>query len=370
MAPTSMSWLGGAVRLERGNEGAMASISAGIGFLLDELTAMMEPLWNGARRRPGFTLVEQGDDFECYRIGRREVSLIGRGSFTDPKVTLPRQIRGQPIEVRLDGSRVLTKILQLPAAGRNYLDAIVRHQLDRATPWAADRVVFDYSMADEEATSDGQIPVRLVATAREVFDRAMERITALGLKPVVVGTSEDPLDRASSVNLLQGDRSAQRNAFRRLVAIVLSVVLLVGVAASGFTGWQLYIADLRAADLRSETGTVRARLETARAGMMSSESRQRLLEERRTGVAAVILLDRLSQIVPKSTYLNELTLEGEELRMAGLSTDAPALIGILEGAEYLADVRFAAPTTREEGAARDRFEIVARVVTQAGEEQG
>jgi Tfp pilus assembly protein PilN len=79
----------------------------------------------------------------------------------------------------------------------------------------------------------------------------------------------------------------------------------------------------------------------------------------------IVLVEELSKIIPASTYLTELAVQDQDVRISGLSSDAPALIGILEGADLLTDVRFAAPTIRDEEAAQDRFEIVARLASPA-----
>jgi general secretion pathway protein L len=266
----------------------------------------------------------------------------------------------QPIEVRLDGSRVLSKILRLPAASRGYLDPIVRHQLDRATPWAADRVVYDYVIADDEPATDGQIAIRLVATARDVLDGVMRRLSTAGIEPDIVGTTEDPIDRPSAVNLLQAERSGPRALLRRKVQTALVATLLIGVSLSILTGWRLYAVNATAAEMQAEMDNVRAGIESARAGMSLSDSRQRMLAQKQDETPLVVLIDKLSQTIPTNTYLTELSVEEGEVHLVGLTSDAPALLEILDSSDALSDVGFAAPTMRDEGASQDRFEIAGR----------
>lgn len=324
---------------------------------------MLEPKRATVHRRNRLILIERGDEFEIFRVGARGVSLVTRDRLDNlDKRKLPRQALTKPVEVRLDGSRVLTKILRLPAASRSYLDPIVRHQLDRATPWSADRVVFDYAIADDEPTTDGQIAVRLVATSRDVLEDAMGRLTAAGVEADVVGTSEDPVDRPSSVNLLQSESSGQRAMRRRRVEATLVAILLIGISLSILTGWRLYAVGATAAEIQSETESVRTGIESARAGMSPSDNRQRLIARKQDETPLVVLIDKLSQIVPANTYLTELRIEDGEVHLVGLSSDAPALIEILEADDALSEVRFAAPTMRDEGATQERFEIAARVM--------
>jgi general secretion pathway protein L len=341
----------------------MPTIAGAVQSLVDELTAFLEPKKASVHRRKRIILVERGDEFEVFRVGAKGVSLVTRGHLDALGTTkLPRSTNAQPVEVRLDGSRVLTKILRLPAASRSYLDPIVHHQLDRATPWSADRVVFDYAVADDEPAAEGQIAVRLVATSRDVLESSMGRLKTAGIHADVVGTSEDPIDRPSAVNLLQSVGSGQRALLRRRVQATLVAILLIGVSLSALTGWQLYSANATAAELRGEMDNVRAGIESARAGMSLSDSRQRLLARKQDETPLVVLIDKLSQVVPANTYLSEISIESGEVHLVGRSSDAPALLEILEADDALSEVRFAAPTMRDEGETQDRFEIAARFI--------
>jgi Tfp pilus assembly protein PilN len=128
----------------------------------------------------------------------------------------------------------------------------------------------------------------------------------------------------------------------------------------------LHQLDGEAAALGEQIRVTRAAVDTAMARTEQTEAYARLLAQKKAAVPTVVLLDQLSQTVPTSTYLAQLVLQGEELRIAGFSSDPAALIGILEATETLADVRFAAPTVSGEDGAQDRFEIVARVLSPAG----
>lgn len=339
----------------------MPSLSGAARSLVDEVTAFLEPTRTAALRRRRLIVVERGDEFECYRAAGSNVTLLTKGRLDELEMSrLPRQLMAQPVEVRLDGSRVLSKILRLPAASKGYLDPIVRHQLDRATPWAADRVVFDYVVADDEPETDGQIAVRLVATARDVLDSVTTRLTAAGFRLDLVGTSEDPIDRPSRVNLLRAEGAGPRAQLRRKVQAALLAALLVGASLSVLTGWQLYAVTATAADIDAETQSIRAAIETARAGLGASDSRQKLLAQKEHETPVVVLFDKLSKAIPANTYLTELSVEDGEVHLVGLTSDAPALLEILDASDMLTDVRFAAPTTRDEGVTQDRFEIAGR----------
>lgn len=343
---------------------AIPPLPAGLEGMIAELTAMLEALQLGGTRRPPLALVENAGAFDCYRTDRGAPVRLGRcvaGNVA--AMQLPRDLRAQPAEIRLDASRVISKTLQLPAASRHYLNEVVSHQLERMTPWAADRVVFDYAVAEEPTSGRDQISVRLVATSRDVFDRTLSQLAAAGIEPAVVGTSEDRLDQPSPVNLFRAGKTSRREELRRRVVLALAGIALVGLVLSALTGWRLYALNAEATQLQEDMSAARNQIGTVVSGLQLSESRGRIVAEKNATIPVVALLDRLSALIPTNTYLTELAAEGAELRLAGLSSDAPALIGILEATDLLSDVRFAAPTIRDEAAAQDRFEIEARIVS-------
>lgn len=348
----------------------MPSLPAALESVIAELTAMLEPLRIGAVRRPPLTLVARGGQYECYRTDRDPPVFLRRIRLDNlAAAKLPRELLSQPVEIRLDAAQVLSKVLQLPAASRHYLGEVVGHQLERMTPWSADRVVFDYVLADDAPAGKEQIEVRLVAASREVFDKAMAELAQAGIEPAVVGTSADPLERPSPVNLFRAGKTGRQRQLRRAVGMGLAGLAVAGLLLSLLSGLRLYALNAQAAQLQADMSQARSEIASRISGMQLSESRGKILAEKRAGVPKVLLLEQLSALIPTGTFLTELAAEGEEVRIAGFSGDAPALIGILEGADLLTEARFAAPTTRDEQMGQDRFEIMARIVPPASPAQ-
>ena len=77
--------------------------------------------------------------------------------------------------------------------------------------------------------------------------------------------------------------------------------------------------------------------------------------------ASVIVLEVLSQRLPDHTYVTELRIEGDKLRLTGVTREAPSLIGLLEQSQHFSSATFFAPTTREPSDSGDRFNIETRV---------
>jgi general secretion pathway protein L len=136
------------------------------------------------------------------------------------------------------------------------------------------------------------------------------------------------------------------------------VALLLVPAAAG-SAWLVYDSEQRLASLETRLATKRNVLRAA-TGDTEAESRDlRLMNAKRPDTSATVMVDRLATLIPDDTFLRELEIDGEEVRIAGVSADASALIPKLEDDVSLSGVRFAAPVTRDE-AGRDGFDIVAR----------
>jgi hypothetical protein len=183
--------------------------------------------------------------------------------------------------------------------------------VERTTPWQADRVVFDYVLAEGAQAGDEQIAVRLVATSREMLETSMDRLAAAGIKPVLVGTSDDPLDQASPVNLLRDGQGDRRGSLRRRIGIGLAAIALLGAAGSAWAGWHLHQLESELVATGEQIRVTRTAIEAATARTEESAGYAKLVAQKKSAVPAVVLVDQLSQAIPTSTYLAQLVFGSE-----------------------------------------------------------
>ena len=76
----------------------------------------------------------------------------------------------------------------------------------------------------------------------------------------------------------------------------------------------------------------------------------------------MIVLEVLSQILPDHTYVTELRIEGDKMRLTGVTRDAPSLIRLIEQSLHFTRATFFAPTTRQPSDPGERFHIEAQIV--------
>ena len=91
---------------------------------------------------------------------------------------------------------------------------------------------------------------------------------------------------------------------------------------------------------------VARRIAVRRAGLVAARNApgdpvtvaQRALARRKNETpSSVIALEVLSQIIPDNTYVTELRIEENKLRLSGVSQDAPALIRLIEQSRHFSN---------------------------------
>lgn len=266
-------------------------------------------------------------------------------------------LRGSRVELTLRPDRFLVRPLVLPKKAAEFLDGIVKSQIDRLTPWSAHDAVYHWG-APEELTGE-RIAVNVVATARSRVVPLVQAVADQGAAVVTVATDGPTAAKV----VVHTHRAAGAGRSRRLENALAAVFLLSGGAAllsllvAGFLADQY---DAEKQQILQRLAERRAVLQPRRAG--TGTAPLDLLERRKHATASsVMIIEALSALLPDHTYATELRIEGDKLQLVGLSKDAPALIQILEQSPHFGRVSFYAPTTRAPNDPGERFHIEARI---------
>ena len=313
---------------------------------VDDLVALAQPLVERAGAGGRIVAVAKDDDLTLYEVPANGApKLLPQGA---------RKRGGQPTELRLPAETVLTRTLALPAAGREYLDPIVEHRLERLIPWSPDRALYGYRVSGE--TDAGELSVDLAATSRDIADRWLAKASALGLEPTAIGSAAEPIDQPLEIDLWRGVRDTAQIRARKTVAFAAIVAAAVVLPALGLSLYASYAAESRLSEIEVRQNRARATLAAA-AGAGAGSREAALIKAKRPDDAMTTLVDRLSRAIPTDTALRDLEIDDGRIRIAGSSAAAPGLIAKLETSGLTRDTRFAAPVTRAPDG-RDLFEIL------------
>jgi general secretion pathway protein L len=277
-------------------------------------------------------------------------------------------LRGRRLEVSLMSSRFLSRPLNLPKRAADFLDAMIRSQIDRLTPWAANEAVFGWTTPVE--ISSERIHMTVIATPKTKVDPLIRLADAWSAGSIVLfaapETSVATLD--SQAVTAGGTRLIERHLRGSLdVGRLGRMLTAILVAAAVSATLSLAIAGIVGAKLDEQRRQLAGRISERRAALRldlaaSDGSALGVLARRKHETHAdVMVLDALSQILPDNTYLTELRIEKDKLQIVGSTQDAPSLVKLLEQAPHFTHATFFAPTTRSADDPGERFHIEAGI---------
>src|SRR5712692_5062207 len=109
-----------------------------------------------------------------------------RLSHGRPNPSLPADwqttLRGSRVEVLLASRQVLFRSLDFPKQAVGFLDGMIRAQIDRLMPWAADDVVFGWS--PPSAIANERVELTLAAMSKHDVQPLVQLATGLGAASV------------------------------------------------------------------------------------------------------------------------------------------------------------------------------------------
>ncbi len=277
------------------------------------------------------------------------------GAHPDSVVAM---LNGSRAELKLRPARVLFRPLELPQRATEFLAGVVRQQIDRLTPWTANDAAFGWS-APAEAGAD-RVIITVAATARAMVQPIVDALIAAGAEAVAVTAT--PPD-AAPITVLEHSASGTLDVARvrrALVATLIVTGLLAGVSLSvaGLAGMKLASEQ---EELTRRIAERRLAIRLGREGGPATTPLRALERRKHQSPSSVIVLEALSQILPDHTYVTELRIEGDKLRVIGITRDAPSLIRLMEQSPNFTRATFFAPTTKAPSDPGERFHIEAQI---------
>lgn len=347
----------------RGLRGFLAWWGAG-------LSAWLPSNWRQALAASSDRLLVQAQG-EGLQLRRQAVSGLqdiahlpvppGRGEGIDPLAgVLTRQATDLPRWLLLPAAGGLRRSLLLPAAARERLREVLGFEIERQTPFAAADVYYDGRVLG--VRDDGQLQAELVVVPRARADAAIAQLGALSgwLDGIDLADAEG---RPLGVNLLPVSQRYQRGNPWRIWNLALLALAVLGLAL-GLS----QVLDNRHAAAAQLQADVARRSTQARS---VSQQRQRLVDaveggaylqaQRNARPSVVEVVDELARRLPDGTYLEKVSIEGGQLTLIGLSNQAAALVGKLEGAKQWRAPALSGALQPDPRARSDRFTLVAQL---------
>ncbi|TYT22977.1 general secretion pathway protein GspL [Luteimonas viscosa] len=262
----------------------------------------------------------------------------------------------------LPASAVLRRRLTLPAAAGERLREVLGFEIDRQTPFTTAEVSYDARVLGHRG--DDQLEAELVVVPKARLDAALEGLGPLA--PTLVGVdAADATGEPLGVNLMGGAQRRRRDdPWRRRNA----VMLLVAAAALSAGMWQMLANREAAAEVFAQQ--VDEAVRQARAASLQKRQLVDLVEggaflqATRAGRPTMVeVMDELARRLPDGTYLEKLSVEGDRVLLIGLSNEASALVGRLQGSPLWTSPALAGALQPDPRTRMDRFTLTATLTT-------
>lgn len=311
-----------------------------------------------ASRHPDLVVAPQGEKAEVLRdvIGERQlISAIDLRASGDPlAIDASEQQSMRRTILELPPNVVLLRRLVLPAQVRDNLRRVLTYELDRLTPFSADQVFFDARIS-AGLGNGSKINVELALCPQEQASQWLDHLASMRL-PVSKLTWRGAWPEA---NLLPAEARPRPRRLPMLLMGLLLLVIAVLIAAVLITPlWQLnrdqdrLTQELqRVAAQAEQVSQVREALERARLGSVA------VLERKRERPRMVDLLLELTDLLPDGTWVQTLNYREGEVDIRGESTQATALISLLERGPGISNVTFRSPVMQVATSGSERFHI-------------
>jgi general secretion pathway protein L len=332
---------------------AWASLRTYVSTWIDDVAAGLTRLGAMVRRSRRIELVEQADgsflvvDMSKQAAERAEgPSLrIDESGMADPISPKARSLLARSsVDVMLAPSHFIFRSLELPQGARQFLEGVVRSQIDRLTPWSPNEAAFGWSEPTD--AGNGQIAITVAATARSLVAPIARAAMTARADQVRMATWIGE-GRTLAIPVFTQDIGGG-NGGQGLRRGLVAGLALSGLAFTVSLGACLVAGgghDARMADLQNRIAEGRSELMNRRGP--AAEEALKALQARKWAIPpAVMILEALSKALPDDAHLTEFHIERGKVQIAGSATDAPALIRLIEQSRQFTRATFFAPTVR------------------------
>lgn len=298
----------------------------------------------------------------------KQIGVLRSDASPDQVASLRRLVMSQAAQnskqvlLRLSSDDVVQRTIQIPEAASDLIEPVLENQMERIVPWGQTDTRYGYRIIGPNSAQPDQIDIQVVATTKSKLDNALQRANSVGLAPYAVDFAPGD-ETVPSVELMSLEPDPVKKTAGQLHT-ALAALLAASIAISAFGFYEVWNRQAQNEDLGAKIATAKSRVdEVKRLNDENStlrEQRERLAKRKTDDPAVILLIEALSRALPDTAYLDELEIHERETRIVGKSADPTGLITLLEDTPEFEDVRFAAPTTRQDGETLGTFSIIGK----------
>jgi general secretion pathway protein L len=251
----------------------------------------------------------------------------------------------------------------LPLAAEAQLEGVLRHEIDRQTPFSADQVVHAAQVVSRHP-AEGQLRAELVVVPKATLDAALAVLGPLAARLSGVDIDDAAHRAGRRRNVLPLAQRVQRTDRDARVRITLIAVAALALLATGFVtlgNRERALASLEAQrdaafDTARQARALRLQLDGA------ASAANFLAEQQQKRPAMLEVLDDLTRRLPDDVYLQRFSVEQDRVTISGAARSAGSIVATLQGSPYLKGPALAGAVQQDRSTGRDGFTVVAELV--------
>nr|WP_294514498.1 PilN domain-containing protein [uncultured Rhodopila sp.] len=278
------------------------------------------------------------------RNGRREAVAIIPIGDTERLRAVFATSRAQAILVL--PAPPLIRGVELPLAAEASLDRVLRYEMDRLTPFAAEDVFFSHRIVGRDRAR-GLLQCELIVVPKAAVRSLLHALSLAGVTPSALEAA-GPDGTTCRIPMVPADRrrlARERLAWRCAVAGCAAMAAATVALPLARQSMALAAAEDRMAELRplvEQAEMLRHRIAAGSAGS------GHIATARQQAAEPLMILAALTDTLPDDTWLSGLSLHERHLVLEGHSAAATRLIAALANEALLHNPSFAAPVLRGE----------------------
>ncbi|MEH6826301.1 MAG: PilN domain-containing protein, partial [Motiliproteus sp.] len=312
--------------------------------------------------QPRAWLAVDGQAVRLVRLGSN--AYPGTPSLADAEGEQARQrVKSLQSILLLPPEQTLHRSVWLPLAAEDNLAAVLCYELDRLTPFRGEQVYSAHRVLQRD-TAGKRLQVELRLCPRSYLDPLLAQLRALSILPAQVTLAQPDGSDMADLNLLP---QAQRHRGWRLSQLINALLLVTAVGL--LAAWllvPLYRLQTQAARLEPLLQNAHAQAQEAQTLRKKLQQLRRdisyLAEKHSSEVKKLDILQELTLILPDDTWVQQLQLQDQEVRLQGQAAEAATVVQMLENSPLLHRVKFRSPVTQDLRTDSERYHLSAELV--------
>lgn len=296
----------------------------------------------------------------CRTLGRIDIDAP-RDLQIAARLPPARQGEQRPVALRLEARHALRTSASLPLAAERNLAQVIGFEFERLVPFKQSDVYFAYRVTTRDKAAQ-RIGVELTIVPRAALGKIVDTLTGLGLHATEIQVAGPDAETPATIPIANENRTTRSRSGRRINLALGAIAIVLAIACVAIPLWRDR-ATINSLDAQIANARRQAEASGALQKQIDTESHDQgfLVDRKRASPTVTELLATLTQLLPDDTYLTELEVKGDTVRMVGLTGSATALLAAIAKSPSFRDAFFESSITRDAKTNRERFDIGAHI---------